>query len=154
MKHMWMWTSLLMLGTSQKVCHSEKGRGVDKWLKTDVTGNCAVINISFCYNFLCLSLQFNFSTPIMCMTPIILQWNNKNPLKRPSQTWLWKGYMTSSKKQFQSRFFRLVTTHALTSSFEYSLLLASSWLDTSSRLYSKPLVKAWVVTNLKKKHLK
>ena len=99
MKHMWMWTSSLMLGTSQKVCHSERGRGVDKWLKTDVTGNCAAINmISFSYNFLCLSLQFNFSIPILCMAPIILQWNNKNLLKRPSQAWLWKGYMTSSKE--------------------------------------------------------
>ena len=90
-----MWTSMLMLGTSQKVCHSERGRGVDKWLKTDVTGNCAAINmISFSYNFLCLYL----SIPILCVAPIILQWNNKNSLKRPSQMWLWKGYMTSSKE--------------------------------------------------------
>ena len=146
---------MLMLGTSQKVCHSERGRGVDKWLKTDVTGNCAAINmISFSYNFLCLSLQFNFSIPILCMAPIILQWNNKNLLKRPLRRGSEKVTWPVPKKQFQSIFFRLVTIHALTSSFEYSLLLVSSWLDTSSGLYSKLLVKAWFVTNLKKKHPK
>ena len=94
-----MWTSLLVLRTSQKVCHSERGRRVYKWLKTNVTGNCAAISmISFSYNFLGLSLQLNFSILISCVAPIILQWNNKNSLKRPSQMWLWKGYMTSSKE--------------------------------------------------------
>ena len=67
--------------------------------KTDVAGNCAAINlISFSYNFLCLSLQLNFSITILCVAQITLQWNNKNLLKRPSQTWLWKGYMTSCKE--------------------------------------------------------
>ena len=75
------------------------GRGVDKWLKADAAGNCAAINIkSFSYNFLCPSLKLNFFIPISCVVPIILQWNNKNSLKRPSQMWLWKGYMTSSKE--------------------------------------------------------
>ena len=124
-----MWTSMLMLGTSQKVCHSERGRGVDKWLKTDVAGNCAAINmISFSYNFLCLSLQLNFFIPILCVAPIMLQWNKKNSLKRPSQAWLWKGYMTSSKET-----------------------ISVKRIYTSCKLYSKLLVKAWVVTNLKKK---
>ena len=131
MKHMWMWTSLLVLRTSQKVCHSERGRRVYKWLKTNVTGNCAAISmISFSYNFLGLSLQLNFSILISCVAPIILQWNNKNSLKRPSQMWLWKGYMTSSKETVSVSF------------------------RNSSRLFSKLLVKAWVVTNLKKKHPK
>ena len=97
MKHMWMWTLLLMLGGSQKVYQSERGRGVDK--KSNVAGNCAAINmISFSYNVLCLSLQLNFSIAISCVAPIILQWNNKNSIKIPSQTWLWKDYMTSSKE--------------------------------------------------------
>ena len=82
MKHMWMWTLLLMLGGSQKVYQSERGRGVDK--KSNVAGNCAAIN--------------NFSIAISCVAPIILQWNNKNSIKIPSQTWLWKDYMTSSKE--------------------------------------------------------
>ena len=76
-------------------------KGERSWqvTKTDVAGNCAAINlISFSYNFLCLRLQLNFSIPILCMTQIILQWNNKNLLKRPSQTWLWRDYMTSSKE--------------------------------------------------------
>ena len=67
--------------------------------KTDVAGNCAAINlISFSYNSLCLSLQLIFTIPILCVFQITLQWNNKNSLKRPSQMWLWKGYMTSSKE--------------------------------------------------------
>ena len=67
--------------------------------KTDVTENCAAINlISFSYSFLCLSLKLNFSIPILCVAQIILQWKNKNLLKWPSQTRLWKGYMTSSKE--------------------------------------------------------
>ena len=76
-------------------------KGERSWqvTKTDVAGNCAAINlISFSYNFLCLRLQLNFSIPILCMAQIILQWNNKNLLKRPSQTWLWRDYMTSSKE--------------------------------------------------------
>ena len=90
-------TSLLMLRGSQKVYQSERGRGVDK--KSDVAGNCAAMNmISFSYNVLCLSLQLNFSIAISCVALIILQWNNKNSLKIPSQTWLWKDYMTSSKE--------------------------------------------------------
>ena len=96
MKHMWMSTSVLMLGTSRKVYHSERGKGGDKSQKTDVAGNCAAINlISFSYKFLCISLQL-FPIPILCVAQIILQWNNKNLLKRPFYTWLWKGYMTSS----------------------------------------------------------
>ena len=76
-----------------------KGERSWKVTKTDVTRKCAAINvISFSYNFLCLSLQLNFSFPILCVAPIILQWNNKNSLKRPSQMWLWKDYMTSSKE--------------------------------------------------------
>ena len=67
--------------------------------KTDVAGNCDAINlISFSYNFLCLSLQLNFSIPILCASQITLQWNNKNSFKGPSQMWHWKGYMTSSKE--------------------------------------------------------
>ena len=92
-----MWTLLLMLGGSQKVYQSERGRGVDK--KSNVAGNCAAINmISFSYNFLCLSLQLNFSIPILCASQITLQWNNKNSFKGPSQMWRWKVYMTSSKE--------------------------------------------------------
>ena len=67
--------------------------------KTGVAGNCAAMNlISFSYNFLCFPLQLNFSILILCVSKITLQWNNKNALKRPSQMWLWKGYMTSSKE--------------------------------------------------------
>ena len=67
--------------------------------KTDVAGNCDAINlISFSYNFLCLSLQLNFSIPILCASQITLQWNNKNSFKGPFQMWHWKGYMTSSKE--------------------------------------------------------
>ena len=67
--------------------------------KTDVAGNCDAINlISFSYNFLCLSLQLNFSIPILCASQITLQWNNKNSFKGPSQMWRWKVYMTSSKE--------------------------------------------------------
>ena len=114
MKHMWMWTSLLVLRTSQKVCHSERGRRVYKWLKTNVTGNCAAISmISFSYNFLGLSLQLNFSILISCVAPIILQWNNKNSLKRPSQLWLWKGYMTSSKETVSVKILRISNNSCL-----------------------------------------
>ena len=114
MKHMWMWTSLLVLRTSQKVCHSERGRRVYKWLKTNVTGNCAAISMtSFSYNFLGLSLQLNFSILISCVAPIILQWNNKNSLKRPSQLWLWKGYMTSSKETVSVKILRISNNSCL-----------------------------------------
>ena len=76
-----------------------KGQRDWKVTKTDVTGNCAAITlISFSYNFLCLSLQLNFSGPILCVAHIILQWNNKNLLKTPSQAWFWKDYVTSSKE--------------------------------------------------------
>ena len=76
-------------------------KGERSWqvTKTDVAGNCAAINlIYFSNNFLCLSLQLNFSIPTFSVAHIILQWNKKNLLKRPSQTWLWKYYMTSSKE--------------------------------------------------------
>ena len=69
-------------------------KGETSWqvTKTDVAGNCAAINgIFFSYALLCLSLQLNFSFPIFSVAPLILQWNNKNSLKRPSQTWPWKG---------------------------------------------------------------
>ena len=75
--------------------------GESSWqvTKTDVAGNCAAMNlISFSYNFLCLPLQLNFSILILCVSKITLQWNNKNALKRPSQMWLWKDSMTSSKE--------------------------------------------------------
>ena len=134
MKHMSVWTSLLMFGTSQKVCYVTL-QGETSWqvTKTDVARDCVAINvISFSYTLLCLSLQLNFSFAILCVAPIKLQWNNKNSLKRPSQTWLWKGYRLHD--QFQRNSF--------------------SQEDTSSRLYSHLLVRAWVVTNLKKKHPK
>ena len=86
-----------------------KGERSWKMTKTDVTGNCAAINvISFSYNFLCLSLQLNFSFPILCVAPIILPWNNKNSLKRPSQMWLWKDYMTSSKETVSVKMIQVV----------------------------------------------
>ena len=67
--------------------------------KTDVAGNCAAINlISFSCNFFFFFLRLNFSIPILCVAQIILQWNNRLLFKRPSQTWLWKDYMTSSKE--------------------------------------------------------
>ena len=86
-----------------------KGKRSWKMTKTDVTGNCAAINvISFSYNFLCLSLQLNFSFPLLCIAPIILQWNNKNSLKRPSQMWLWKDYTTSSKETISVKMIQVV----------------------------------------------
>ena len=80
------------------------GGGVDKWLKADVAGNCAAINIkSFSYNLLCLSLKLNFFVPISCVVPIILQWNNKNSLKRPFRCGSEKVTWPVPKKQFQWR---------------------------------------------------
>ena len=120
MKHMSIRTSLLMFGTSQKVFYA-LWKAETSWqvTKTEVAGNSTAINvISFSYTLLCLSLQLNFSFPILCVAPIILQWNNKNSLKRPSQTWFWKGYRLHD--QFQRNSF--------------------SQEDTSSRLYSNLLV--------------
>ena len=58
--------------------------------------------------FLCLSLQLNFSFPILCVAPIILPWNNKNSLKRPSQMWLGKDYMTTSKEAVSVKMIQVV----------------------------------------------
>ena len=67
-------TSVLMLGTSRKIYHSERGKGADKSQKLMFAGNCAAINlISFSYKFLCISLQLYFSIPILCVAQIILQ---------------------------------------------------------------------------------
>ena len=87
------------------LCHSARGRRADKWQKL-MSQEIVLLQmwylspIPFLYPIflLCLSLQLNFSFAILCVAPIKLQWNNKNSLKRPSQTWLWKGYMTSSKE--------------------------------------------------------
>ena len=77
--------------------------------KIDVARNCAAINlISFSYNFLCHFLQLNFSIPILCVAQIVLQWDNKNLLKIRSQTWLWKGYMISSKEKVSVKRIQLV----------------------------------------------
>ena len=99
--------------------------GESSWqvTKTDVAGNCAAMNlISFSYNFLCLPLQLNFSILILCVSKITLQWNNKNALKRPSQMWLWKGNMTSSKEMVS--FKRIQVEDCIQSYFSrYEILL-------------------------------
>ena len=99
--------------------------GESSWqvTKTDVAGNCAAMNlISFSYNFLCLPLQLNFSILILCVSKIALQWNNKNALKRPSQMWLWDGYMNSSKEMVS--FKRIQVEDCIQSYFSrYEILL-------------------------------
>ena len=86
-------------------------RGEKSWkeTKTDAAENFAAINlISFSHNFLCLPLQLNFSISILCVLQIRLQWNDKNLSKIPSQTCLWKDYMSSSKERFSIKRMQVV----------------------------------------------
>ena len=104
--------------------------------KADVAGNCAAINlISFSYKFLCLSLKLNLFIPKLCVAQIILQGNNKNLLKRPSQTWLWKGYMTSSKETVSVK--RIQVAHCIQSCLSRHVLLIIWRKNTQNN--SKPL---------------
>ena len=63
-----------MLGTGQKVCHSEMGKGADKKVaKTDMAGNCAAKNaIHFPHNFFMSFFATQFPLPCILWTQIIL----------------------------------------------------------------------------------
>ena len=82
-----MWISLLMLGTSQNVCHSERGRGTEKGQKL-MSQEIVLLEMWYLSPItFCLSVRLKFSFSILWVVPIILQLNDKTSLKKSSQMW-------------------------------------------------------------------